>query len=70
MRCEDYPCCGHGPSSTGGDSGGCPDEDGRFDCVTCGRKLSKNATSSICSRCMTHKHNESEIYDYPDEGDW
>jgi len=51
MRCEDYPCCGHGPPP-GGDGGGCPDEQGRFNCVECGRKLPKGASSSICDRCM------------------
>lgn len=44
-RCEDFPCCGHEP-------GGCPDSKGRFPCVECGGRLSKNATSSICARCM------------------
>ncbi len=51
-RCEDYPCCGHGPESTGGDGGGCPDEDGRFNCVLCGRKLEKGARSSVCTPCL------------------
>lgn len=50
MVCEDYPCCGHGPPPMG-DGGGCPDSEGRFDCVTCGRKLPKSASSSICGRC-------------------
>lgn len=50
-RCEDYPCCGHGPAPYG-DGGGCPDAEGRFNCVECGRKLPKNARSSICTRCI------------------
>lgn len=49
-RCEDYPCCGHGQSPQG-DGGGCPDEQGRFNCVTCGRKLPRGASSSICLTC-------------------
>ena len=47
--CEDYPCCGHGPPPIG-DGGGCPDEQGRFDCVLCGRKLPRGVTSSICDQ--------------------
>ena len=50
-RCEDFPCCGHGPASTGGDGGGCPDERGRFRCVECGDTLSSSASSSICQPC-------------------
>jgi hypothetical protein len=50
VRCEDYPCCGHGPEPYG-DGGGCPDSEGRFNCVLCGRKLPKRATSAICARC-------------------
>ena len=46
-HCEDYPCCGHGPEPYG-DGGGCPDEQGRFKCVLCGRKLKKDHYSSIC----------------------
>lgn len=48
-RCEDYPCCGHEPN-------GCPDSQGRFPCVECGRKLPKHATSSICPSCMKAAH--------------
>ena len=47
-RCEDFPCCGHGPPPLG-DDGGCPDAEGRFNCVLCGVKLPKGARSSICS---------------------
>lgn len=52
-QCEDYPCCGHGPPTgiSPGDGGGCPDEDGCFDCVECGGKLPKHSPSSICTRC-------------------
>lgn len=48
-RCEDYPCCGHA-------SGDCPDHDSKgrevWRCVECGRKLARNASSSICVRCV------------------
>lgn len=74
-RCEDYPCCGHGPPPQG-DGGGCPDEEGRFRCVECGRLMSRGVTSSICGRCretrarMTESERdyrddiESHFYDY------
>ena len=45
MYCEDYPCCGH-------EQGDCPDSEGRFNCVECGKRLKKNATSSICEKCL------------------
>jgi hypothetical protein len=61
-RCEDYPACGHGPAPYG-DSGGCPDASGRFNCVMCGRKLAKTAPSSICAKCQ--KRMSHEDYDYP-----
>ena len=57
-RCEDYPCCGHGPPPMG-DGGGCPDEQGRFNCVICGAKLPRNATSSICKRASLHRRIEA-----------
>ncbi len=44
-RCEDYPCCGH-------EDGDCPDSQGRFTCVGCGKRLSKDAPSSICPKCQ------------------
>jgi hypothetical protein len=44
-RCEDYPCCGH-------EAGDCPDSQGRFTCVECGKRLSRKATSSICPKCL------------------
>lgn len=53
-RCEDYPCCGH-------ESGDCPGSDGRMRCVECGRKLSQNAASSICPKCLRR---------FNDTGEW
>jgi hypothetical protein len=44
-KCEDYPCCGH-------EVGDCPDSSGRMKCVKCGKRLSKNAASSICATCI------------------
>ena len=49
-QCEDYPCCGHGPAPYG-DGGGCPDWDGRYDCVECGTKMPKFAPSAMCRPC-------------------
>lgn len=63
MRCEDYPCCGHGPPPHG-DGGGCPDSRGRFNCVECGKKLKKGASSSICGTCQTRMARNRD--DYPD----
>ncbi len=67
-RCEDYPCCGHGPA---GDGGACPDSSGRFPCVECGKRMPKNASSSICAKClrrMSHgddrEMQDSGFYDY------
>lgn len=48
MRCEDYPCCGHGPAPYG-DDGGCPDAKGSFTCLLCGKRLAKDAPSAICA---------------------
>ena len=48
--CEDYPCCGHGPPPMG-DGGGCPDSEGRFLCVECGRLMPRGASSAVCSIC-------------------
>jgi hypothetical protein len=51
MRCEDYPCCGHEP-------GDCPqiDSEGRerWTCVECGKLLPRNASSSICPKCLKY----------------
>jgi len=69
MRCEDYPCCSHGPPPLG-DGGGCPDSQGRFNCVDCGRKLPKGNSSSLCNNCITRMRSddwESER-DYYDDG--
>ncbi len=61
MRCEDYPCCGHGPAPYG-DNGGCPDAEGRFNCVTCGEKMPRGARSAICARCHQRRaRTEDEI---------
>lgn len=61
-RCEDFPACGHGLAPHG-DGGGCPDEDGRFDCVLCGRKLVRNAPSCICAECRRNPPPQSEMDD-------
>ena len=53
-RCEDYPCCGHGPPPLG-DGGGCPDAEGRFNCVLCGYKLAAGATSALCEACCSDR---------------
>jgi hypothetical protein len=70
MRCEDFPACGHGPEPYG-DDGGCPDEDGCFDCVLCYQKLPKNAPSSICTNCRDSRArmtpDEREYQDLLDE---
>jgi len=34
------------------EGGGCPDAEGRFNCVTCGAKLAKGA---ICARCQKRR---------------
>lgn len=60
-RCEDYPCCGHGPLP----HGGCPDAQGRFDCVECGGKLARGASSSLCQRCYVRVLEDER--DPPDE---
>jgi len=48
MACEDFPCCGH-------EAGDCPTLDSkgrpRFTCVCCGKRLPRNAPSSICAKC-------------------
>jgi hypothetical protein len=43
--CEDYPCCGH-------ERGDCPDSEGCMTCVECGKRLPRNAKSSICPQCL------------------
>ncbi len=57
MTCEDYPCCGHEP-------GDCPDSSGRMKCVECGRRLPKNASSSICPKCL---RNMNDRFDRGDD---
>jgi len=49
-RCEDYPGCGHGPAPLG-DNGGCPDAEGRFACVGCGKLMPRGAHSALCVTC-------------------
>lgn len=69
-QCEDYPCCGHGPPPLG-DGGGCPDAEGRFNCVLCGGKLPKGATSSVCKRCRRnpppYQDEETREIIYPED---
>jgi len=50
-HCEDYPCCGHGEA---GDGGACPDENGKFPCIKCGKQpYDVEVTgSSYCSECL------------------
>jgi len=60
MACEDYPCCGHGPAPYG-DGGGCPDSQGRFKCVECGRKLAKNSSSAICPKCRARMFEREDM---------
>jgi len=63
MRCEDYPCCGHGPAPLG-DGGGCPDAEGRFDCCGCGAKLPAGSRSALCDGCH-RRHRREDSYDEP-----
>ncbi len=66
-RCEDYPCCGHG-STPYGDGSGCPDVNGRFDCVLCGNKLVRGSRSSACRKCLISRQRMSlEDCEYQDE---
>lgn len=77
-RCEDFPCCGHGPAPHG-DGGGCPDSQGRFRCVLCQSKLPKGNSRSICDGCMSRRYasDDEEVwarddgaYDQLDGGGW
>ncbi len=65
MPCEDFPCCGHGPSPTG-DGGGCPDVEGRYKCVLCGTTLPRGVTSSICN----NSHPAEDDYDNDPDYDY
>lgn len=57
-RCEDYPCCGHEP-------GDCPDAQGRFKCVGCGRRVPRTRHNSYCSdRCMRRDIQRDPDYQY------
>lgn len=60
-RCEDYPCCGHGTDQYGNPD--CPDSQGRFTCVNCGKRLSKKASSSICPKCQRRMKKRYRDYD-------
>lgn len=64
-RCEDYPCCGHGPAPYG-DGGGCPNADGSFNCATCGGKLPKKSRSAICQDCH-RRSREHELAGFDDD---
>lgn len=55
-RCEDFPCCGHA-------AGDCPDSQGRMTCVECGRKLAKNASSSICPKCLKRMNSDPDYFE-------
>ncbi len=59
-RCEDYPCCGHGPAPQG-DDGGCPivfeDVDTgktweQWPCASCGVALPIDNKSALCDGCL------------------
>jgi hypothetical protein len=59
-RCEDYPCCGHGPPPLG-DGGGCPEvkEDGSLSwpCAGCGVFMEVGRTTAFCDRCNERVRN-------------
>lgn len=59
-RCEDFPCCGHVEDGVSF----CPDSSGRFNCAVCGRKLAKNASSSLCKQCLDH---DPDMQDYRED---
>ena len=72
MRCEDYPCCGHGPPPMG-DGGGCPTvtRDGslRWPCARCGKRLPKKSPSALCAGCQNwYRHHED--YDDGEASAW
>ena len=69
MKCEDYPCCGHGPTPYG-DGGGCPDAQGRFNCVGCGQKLVKGAPSALCISCRQPRRGFEMDMTGQDEAIW
>lgn len=68
-RCEDYPCCGHGPPPMG-DGGGCPvryiDGSERYRCTRCGRLMEEGASSAICTRCSERAYRRSWADEYGD----
>jgi len=49
-----------------GDGGGCPDKQGRFNCVDCGRKLAKGASSALCHSCRGSVLERTERWDQDD----
>lgn len=57
--CEDFPCCGHGYDRNGNPD--CPDSQGRFTCVGCGKRLSRKASSSICSKCQRRMRDDESF---------
>lgn len=60
-RCEDYPCCGHGPAPLG-DGGGCPvryaDGTQRWRCAGCGSLLPENNRSALCDGCLNRSRDD------------
>ena len=70
-RCEDYPCCGHGPAPYG-DGGGCPvqfdDGTERWPCARCGALMPVGNRSAICDGCHElHRRQEYDDYDPYDD---
>ncbi len=66
-RCEDYPCCGHGPQPLG-DDGGCPIVFENMDtketweqwpCASCGRPLPQGNKSALCDACLERSLEDS-----------
>jgi hypothetical protein len=66
-RCEDYPCCGHGPPPLG-DGGGCPSTNATgqeiWPCAQCGGWMEPGYTSAICEGCK-QRIRECAQYDCP-----
>lgn len=60
-RCEDFPCCGH-------EAGDCPalraDGSEIWKCVECGKRLPRNAPSSICAKCQRNMFERTEDDNY------
>lgn len=68
MRCEDYPCCGHTPGDP------CPDRDRDGNiiarCVDCGKRLARNARSSICAGCQRRMYRRMDDLDHDHSMDY